>query len=125
MNLQNLSCEISLLVDCIESDDLIQENDSCMRIISEAKNFHLLPERRDKMQIVSLPRQMDHGAMMYVIGGEINNQVFNTVQRFNFETEKWEILPCMHQRRDGLGVACHAGIIYAAGGKHIMLESIM
>lgn len=105
-------------MDCIESDDLIQENDTCMRIISEAKNFHLLPERRDKMQVLSVPREMDHGAMMYVIGGEINNQVFNTVRRFNFETEKWESASSMHQRRDGVGVACHAGVIYAAGGNY-------
>jgi len=109
------------LVDCIESDDLIQESDTCMRIISEAKNFHLLPERRDKMQVLSVPRQMDHGAMMYVIGGEIHNQVFNTLQRFNFETEMWESLSPMHQRRDGVGVASHAGYIYAAGGVYTVV----
>ena len=112
-------------MDCIESDDLIQENDTCMRIISEAKNFHLLPERRDKMQALSVPRQMDHGAKMYIIGGEIRNQVFNTVQRFNFETEKWEPLSPMHQRRDGVGVVSHAGVIYAAGGIYYIVLAMV
>ncbi|EDO37754.1 predicted protein, partial [Nematostella vectensis] len=58
-----------ILVDCIESEKLVQGDDMCIRIISEAKNFHLLPERRDKMQMLTKIRQKDHGTRMFVIGG--------------------------------------------------------
>ena len=111
-------CSLILLeVDCIEGNELVENDDMCMRILSEAKNFHLLPERRDKIQFLSEPRKMDHEAMMYVIGGEIHSYVFSTVERFSFETQTWEKVAPMHKQRDGVGVTTYSGLIYAAGGK--------
>ena len=104
-------------MDCIESDELVESNDSCMRIISEAKNFHLLPERRHKMSFVAQPRHRAHSTMMYIVGGEIHNRVFNTVRRFNFEVNMWDEVAPMHKHRDGVGVAVYSGHVYAAGGK--------
>lgn len=88
-----------------------------MRLISEAKNYHLLPERREKVPFVSKARQKAHGTMMYIVGGEIHNRVFNSVRRFNFETNVWDEVAPMNKQRDGVGVAVYSGHIYAAGGK--------
>ena len=106
-------------MDCIEGNELIESNDVCMRILSETKNFHLLPERRDKLNghLLSNPRKVDREAMMYVIGGEIHSYVFNTVERFDFENKSWDMVAPMHKKRDGLGVATYSGLIYAAGGE--------
>lgn len=89
-----------------------------MRLISEAKNFHLLPDRRDTMRFVSKPRQKDQGRHMYLIGGEVHNHVFNTVERFNFESRVWEQVAPLYKSRDGVGVATYSGYIYAAGGNN-------
>lgn len=104
-------------VDCIESEKLVESNDTCMRLISEAKNYHLLPERREKVPFVSQARQKAHGTMIYIVGGEIHNRVFSNVRRFNFETNVWDEVAPMNKHRDGVGVTVYSGHIYAAGGK--------
>ncbi|XP_067032837.1 kelch-like protein diablo [Acropora muricata] len=105
-----------ILVDCIESDKLVENNDTCMRLISEAKNYHLLPERRDIVPFVTHARCKAHSTMIYIVGGEIHNRVFNSVRRFNFETKEWDEVAGMNKHRDGVGVAVYSGLIYAAGG---------
>lgn len=105
-----------ILVDCIESEKLVECNDSCMRLISEAKNYHLLPERRDQISFVTEARRKAGSTMIYIVGGEIHNRVFNSVRRFNFETNTWDEVAPMNKHRDGVGVAVYSGHIYAAGG---------
>ena len=95
----------------------MENNDTCMRLISEAKNYHLLPERRDIVPFVTHARCKAHSTMIYVVGGEIHNRVFNSVRRFNFETKEWDEVAGMNKHRDGVGVAVYSGLIYAAGGK--------
>lgn len=103
-------------VDCIESEKLVECNDSCVRLISEAKNYHLLPERRDQISFVTEARRKAGSTMIYIVGGEIHNRVFNSVTRFNFETNTWDEVAPMNKHRDGVGVAVYSGHIYAAGG---------
>ena len=108
---------ISVPVDCIESEKLVESNDTCMRLISEAKNFHLLPERRHNIPFVTQARHKARSTMIYIVGGEIHNRVFNSVRRFNFETNIWDEMAPMNKHRDGVGVAVYSGHIYAAGGR--------
>ena len=108
---------ISAPVDCIESEKLVESNDTCMRLISEAKNFHLLPERRHNIPFVTQARHKARSTMIYIVGGEIHNRVFNSVRRFNFETNIWDEMAPMNKHRDGVGVAVYSGHIYAAGGR--------
>ena len=97
-----------------------------MRLISEAKTFHLLPDRRNKTEkFVSKPRQKDSGKFMYLVGGEVHNNVFNTVQRFDFESKEWQPVTPLHKCRDGVGVATYSGHIYAAGGNLSLLSDKM
>jgi len=88
-----------------------------MRLISEAKNFHLLPERRDNIPFGTQARHKARSTMIYIVGGEIHNRVFNSVRRFNFETNMWDEVAPMNKHRDGVGVAVYSGHIYAAGGR--------
>lgn len=55
--------------------------------------------------------------MIYIVGGEIHNRVFNSVRRFNLETNTWDEMAPMNKHRDGVGVAVYSGHIYAAGGR--------
>ena len=61
--------------------------------MSEAKNYHLLPERQEELSNdKKQPRTQDAGVCLYVVGGEIH--------------------------RDGVGVTTYNGRIFAAGGKY-------
>ncbi|XP_068679945.1 kelch-like protein diablo [Montipora foliosa] len=105
-----------ILVDCIENDKLVENNDTCMRLISEAKNYHLLPERRDTVSFVTHARCKASSTMVYIVGGEIHNSVFSNVRRFNCESNEWDEVAPMNKHRDGVGVAVYSGHIYAGGG---------
>lgn len=48
----NIEVYFCVLVDCIESEKLVESNDICMRLISEVKNFYLFFERRDNILFV-------------------------------------------------------------------------
>ena len=112
---------LSGLVDCIENDKLVENNDTCMRLISEAKNYHLLPERRDTVSFVTHARCKASSTMVYIVGGEIHNSVFSNVRRFNCESNEWDEVAPMNKHRDGVGVAVYSGHIYAGGGKMLQV----
>ena len=62
--------------------------------------------------------------MIYIVGGEIHNRVFNSVRRFNFESNMWDEVAPMNKHRDGVGVAVYSGHIYAAGGRQELVIRI-
>lgn len=55
--------------------------------------------------------------MIYIVGGEIYNRVFNSVRRFNFEINMWDEVVLMNKYRDGVGVVVYSGYIYVVGGR--------
>ena len=68
---------LSFPVDCIENESIIEEDDTCMRIINEAKTFHLLPDRHKEGDKRFEPRQIHRESKVYIIGGEVHQQVRN------------------------------------------------
>lgn len=103
-------------VDCIEQDELIAANSFCLNAVSQAKNSHLLPERKE-LSAKQKHRIRTGEELLYVVGGEIHNYVFNTLHCYNFNEESWIPLASMNKPRDGLGVTTYNGHIFAAGGK--------
>ena len=87
--------------------------------MSEAKNYHLLPERQEELSNdKKQPRTQDAGVCLYVVGGEIHSYVFNTLYCYSFNNDIWTSLACLNKPRDGVGVTTYNGRIFAAGGKY-------
>ena len=107
---------VFFLVDCIEQDELIATNSVCLQAVSQAKNSHLLPERKE-LNGKKKRRIRISDERLYIIGGEIHNYVFNTVDCYNFKEDTWTAYTCLNKPRDGLGATTYNGFIYAAGGK--------
>ena len=108
----------SSVVDCIETDELVAANSLCLSTVNRAKNYHLLPERKEELGAGRWkPRIQDTGVCLYIIGGEIHSYVFNTLECYSFDSDCWTSLSCLNKPRDGLGVATYNGRIFAAGGK--------
>jgi hypothetical protein len=103
-------------VDCIEQDELIASNSFCLQAVSEAKNSHLLPERKE-LSAKTKRRIRSSDQSLYIVGGEIHNYVFNTLDGYNFTEDSWNSFSCLNKPRDGLGVTTYSGLIFAAGGK--------
>ena len=103
------------LVDCVEEDDLIANDSFCLHAVSQAKNSHLLPERKELTKKKQRIRSSDE--RLFIVGGEIHNYVFNTLDCYNFHEDSWASLACLNKPRDGLGVTTYNGLIFAAGGK--------
>jgi hypothetical protein len=108
--------ELFFSVDCIEQDELIASNSVCMQALSKAKNAHLLPERKE-LNGKKTRRIRISDERLYIIGGEIHNYVFNTMDCYNFKEDRWTAYTCLKKPRDGLGATTYNGLIYAAGGK--------
>ncbi len=87
-----------------------------MQAVSHAKNSHLLPERKE-MNAKKKLRIRNSDQHLYIVGGEIHNYVFNTLDCYNFNENSWNSFTCLNKPRDGLGVTTYSGLIYAAGGK--------
>eukprot|EP00794_Sanderia_malayensis_P004620 gene4620-5227_t len=110
-----------VLVDCVENEAVVAENTECMRLINDAKTYHLIPdwntattdERIDKMLEM---RSIIKESKIYVIGGEVHQKVYNSMEVYSYSQDKWSALQPMHVARDGVGVSTYDGKIYAAGG---------
>ena len=105
-----------VLVDCIEQNELIASDSFCLQAVSQAKNSHLLPERKE-LSLKKKQRIRSSQEHLFIVGGEIHNYVFNTLDCYNFNDDSWSSLACLNKPRDGLGVTTYNGHIFAAGGK--------
>ena len=103
-------------MDCIEQDELIASNNLCLQAVSQAKSSHLLPELKASC-VKKKQRIRSSEEHLYIIGGEIHNYVFNTLDCYQFNKDSWISLASLHKPRDGLGVVSYSGFIYAAGGR--------
>lgn len=79
------------------------------------KTTQLLPELLDLHSLV-ITRDRQTDKYLYVIGGEIHNSIYNTVDCYDFNNDRWTSLANLNIPRDGLGVATYGGLIFAAGG---------
>ncbi|XP_028406410.1 kelch-like protein 5 [Dendronephthya gigantea] len=104
-----------VLVDCIEQDELIAVDSFCLQAVSQAKNSHLLPERKEQSG-KKKHRIRSSEENLYIIGGEIHNYVFNTLECYDFKSDVWSSHACLNKPRDGLGATTYSGLIFAAGG---------
>ncbi|CAB4001969.1 Kelch 20 [Paramuricea clavata] len=81
--------------------------------------LELLPSKvleRKELSAKTKRRIRSSDQSLYIVGGEIHNYVFNTLDGYNFTEDSWNSFACLNKPRDGLGVTTYSGLIFAAGG---------
>ncbi|CAK6964753.1 kelch-like protein 20 [Scomber scombrus] len=109
------------LHDVIESQDVVKENQGCQRLISEAKDYLLLKDRRGELYCPrARPRRSTGTAEVIVtVGGEDDKVVLRSVESFDPVTNKWKNLACLPfaVSKHGLVVSGEYSTLYLAGGE--------
>ncbi|XP_036945433.1 kelch-like protein diablo isoform X1 [Acanthopagrus latus] len=108
------------LHDVIESQDVVKENQSCQKFISEAKDYLLLKDRRGELYCPrARPRRSTGTAEVIVtVGGEDDKVVLRSVESFDPVTSQWKNLACLPfaVSKHGLVVSADS-TLYLAGGE--------
>ncbi|XP_077984881.1 kelch-like protein 18 [Glandiceps talaboti] len=107
----------NFLVDTVEAEELIKQDIKCRDLLDEAKNYHMLPDRKGKFTRDKLKPRKSTVGLVYCVGGmDTTSQSLNCVERYDFGSGKVSIVASMNTLRSGVGVAVIDGKIYAVGG---------
>ncbi|XP_033632334.1 kelch-like protein diablo [Asterias rubens] len=105
------------LVDIVEAEDLIKQDIKCRDLLDEAKNYHMLPDRRTRMQQERIkPRRSTVGSIYCVGGMDSTGHSLSSVERYNLSNGRVSIEASMNSPRSGVGVAVLEGKLYSVGG---------
>ncbi|VDM96613.1 unnamed protein product [Thelazia callipaeda] len=123
------------IVDHVASHPFIRESLECRDLIDEAKDYHLLPERRKyfkkfrqifedhpplRMIATVLTKQrccFDVPGSIFAVGGLTNSgDSLSTVEMYDSLTGKWTSAQPMNSIRSRVGVAVMNRMLYAIGG---------
>ncbi|NWI18575.1 KLH18 protein, partial [Crypturellus soui] len=112
-------CRPQFLTDRVQQDDLVRCCHKCRDLVDEAKDFHLMPERRPHLPAFKTrPRCCTSIAgLIYAVGG-LNSagDSLNVVEVFDPVANRWERCQPMATARSRVGVAVLNGLLYAIGG---------
>ncbi|XP_029914324.1 kelch-like protein 20 [Myripristis murdjan] len=107
------------LHDVIESLDVVKEHQGCQRLISEAKDYLLLKDRRGELYCPrARPRRSTGTAEVIVtVGGEDDKVVLRSVESFDPITNQWKNLAVLPFAISKHGLVVSGSILYLAGGE--------
>ncbi|NXS25896.1 KLH18 protein, partial [Pomatostomus ruficeps] len=112
-------CRPQFLTDRVQQDDLVRCCHKCRDLVDEAKDYHLMPERRPHLPAFKTrPRCCTSIAgLIYAVGG-LNSagDSLNVVEVFDPIANRWEKCQPMATARSRVGVAVVNGLLYAIGG---------
>ena len=108
----------AFLMDVVSTERMIKKSHDCRDLLDEAKDYHLMPERRDLLQSFrTRPRSGIGPGIIYAVGGLTKcGDSVSTVEMFNPETGKWQMAEAMSMLRSRVGVAVMNMKLYAIGG---------
>ncbi|XP_011373627.1 kelch-like protein 18 isoform X1 [Pteropus medius] len=117
-------CRPQFLSDRVQQDDLVRCCHKCRDLVDEAKDYHLMPERRPHLPAFrTRPRCCTSIAgLIYAVGGLNSAANFyagdslNVVEVFDPIANRWEKCHPMTTARSRVGVAVVNGLLYAIGG---------
>nr|XP_033787765.1 kelch-like protein 18 isoform X3 [Geotrypetes seraphini] len=117
-------CRPQFLADRVQQDDLVRSCHKCRDLVDEAKDYHLMPERRPHLPAFKTrPRCCTSIAgLIYAVGGLNSAANFyagdslNVVEVFDPIANHWEKCQPMTTARSRVGVAVMNGLLYAIGG---------
>eukprot|EP00061_Rhincodon_typus_P016049 g44056.t1 len=102
-------CRPQFLTDRVQQDDLVRCCHKCRDLVDEAKDYHLMPERRPHLpSFKTRPRCCTSIAgLIYAVGGLNSAEVFDPI------ANRWERCQEMTTSRSRVGVAMVNGLLYA------------
>ncbi|KAI4888105.1 hypothetical protein NFI96_021830 [Prochilodus magdalenae] len=105
--------------DVIESLDVVKESPKCQKLISEAKDYLLLQDRRGELYSPrARPRRATGTAEVIVtVGGEDDKVVLRSVESFDPLTSQWKSLACLPFAVSKHGLVVSGSMLYLAGGE--------
>ncbi|XP_071963391.1 kelch-like protein 24 isoform X2 [Antedon mediterranea] len=111
---------VYFLHDCVESRSGIMQFAKCRRLVEEAKNYHLLQDRRAELYSPRTRPRRSTGTceVIIAVGGEDDKVVLRSVETFDPHTSQWRTLACLPfaVSKHGL-VVSGSSILYLAGGE--------
>ncbi|XP_031728168.1 kelch-like protein 24 isoform X1 [Anarhichas minor] len=107
------------LHDVIESLDVVKENQGCQKLISEAKDYMLLKDRRGELYCprARLRRFTGTAEVIVTVGGEDDKVVLRSVESFDPVTHQWKNLACLPFAVSKHGLVVSDSTLYLAGGE--------
>lgn len=106
------------LADHVATEELIKTSHQCRDLVDEAKDCHLMPERRALVQSYrTRQRYRNVTGCIYAVGGltKIGEPV-STVEIYDPAKKEWRMGEPMSMLRSRVGVAVTGGRLYAFGG---------
>ncbi|KAM3723119.1 Kelch-like protein [Dirofilaria immitis] len=107
------------ITDHVASHPFIRECLDCRDLIDEAKDYHLMPERRKFLNKFRTKQRccFDVPGMIFAVGGLTNaGDSLSTVEMYDPMTCKWTAAQPMNSIRSRIGVAVMNRMLYAIGG---------
>ncbi|GIY18656.1 kelch-like protein 18 [Caerostris darwini] len=107
------------LTDHVATEELIRTSHQCRDLLDEAKDYHLMPERRPLLQSFrTRPRCCpDIIGCIYAVGGLTKSgDSLSTVEMFDPKICRWQMGEAMTMLRSRVGVAVMHNKLYAIGG---------
>lgn len=106
------------LADCVATEELVKTSHQCRDLVDEAKDCHLMPERRALVQSCrTRQRNRRVAGSIYAVGGltKVGDPV-STVEIYDPVKREWKMGESMSMLRSRVGVAVTGGKLYAFGG---------
>ncbi|KAG7273874.1 hypothetical protein CRUP_025935 [Coryphaenoides rupestris] len=112
-------CRPQFLADRVQQEELVRCCHKCRDLVDEAKDFHLMPERRPHLPAFKTrPRSCTSiTGLIYAVGGlNSSGDSLNIAEVFDPIGNFWERCQPMRTARSRVGVAVVNGVLYAIGG---------
>ncbi|KAK5889691.1 hypothetical protein CesoFtcFv8_015672 [Champsocephalus esox] len=112
-------CRPQFLTDRVQQDELVRCCHQCRDLVDEAKDFHLMPERRPRLPAFKTRARSCTSitGLIYAVGGlNSSGDSLNVVEVFDPIGNFWERCQPMKTSRSRVGVAVVNGLLYAIGG---------
>jgi len=109
----------AFLADVVAKEQSVRESLPCRDLLDEAKDYHLMPERRPRLHSFrTRPRCcFDIVGYIYAVGGlSSTGESLSTVEKYDPVTRKWRPSAEMTTKRSRVGVAVVDDVLYAIGG---------
>ena len=107
------------LADRVATEELIRSSHQCRDLLDEARNYHLMPERRSQLKsFVTRARCCkDLVGVIYAVGGQTKSgNSLSTVEVYDPIQGRWKDAEAMSMLRSRVGVAVMQNRLYAIGG---------
>ncbi|KAG0720951.1 Kelch-like protein 18 [Chionoecetes opilio] len=107
------------LTDRVGTENLIRSSHECRDLLDEAKDYHLMPERRPLLQSFrTRPRCCnDIVGLIYAVGGLTKSgDSLSTVEVYDPIVGRWQMAESMSMLRSRVGVVVMKKKLYAIGG---------